>query len=73
MNGSSSGGSGPSPVGRERVAEGRVRDRELAIERGLEAARTVVLCLLPAALRSDWVGLERSTVLFRDPANARHR
>jgi hypothetical protein len=28
------------------------------------------LCLSPAALGSDWVGLERSTVLFRDPANA---
>ena len=63
-------GDGPSPVGRERVAEGRVRDRELAIERGLEASRTLVLCLSPAALGSDWVGLERSTVLFRDPANA---
>jgi len=66
-------GDDPSPVGRERVAEGRVRDRELAIERGLEASRTLVLCLSPAALGSDWVGLERSTVLFRDPANAGRR
>ena len=62
-------GERPSPVRRERVAEGRERDRELAIERGLEAARTLVLCLSPAALGSDWVGQERSTVLFRDPAN----
>jgi hypothetical protein len=31
------------------------------------------LCLSPAALGSDWVGLERSTVLFRDPANAGRR
>ena len=31
------------------------------------------LCLSPAALGSDWVGLERSTVLFRDPANASRR
>jgi hypothetical protein len=46
------------------------RRYDLAIERGLEAARTLVLCLSPAALGSDWVGLERSTVLFRDPANA---
>ena len=45
-------------------------DIYLAIERGLEAARTLVLCLSSAALGSDWVGLERSTVLFRDPANA---
>ena len=71
-------GDGPSPVGRERVAEGRVRDRELAIERGPEASRTLVLCLSSAALGSDWVGLERSNVgrgnlPFRDPANAGRR
>ena len=48
-------------------------DIYLAIERGLEAARTLVLCLSGAALGSDWVGLERSTVLFRDPANAGRR
>ena len=45
-------------------------DIYLAMERGLEALRTLVLCLSPAALESDWAGLERSTVLFRDPANA---
>ena len=32
-----------------------------------------MLCLSPAALGSDWVGLERSTVLFRDPSNAGRR
>jgi WD40 repeat protein/class 3 adenylate cyclase len=48
-------------------------DIYLAIERGLEASRTLVLCLSPAALGTDWVGLERSTVLFRDPANAGRR
>jgi GTPase SAR1 family protein len=32
-----------------------------------------VLCLSAAALGSDWVMLERSTVLFRDPANAGRR
>jgi len=48
-------------------------DIYLAIERGLEASRTLVLCLSPAALGSDWVGLERSTVLFRDPSNAGRR
>jgi tetratricopeptide (TPR) repeat protein len=48
-------------------------DIYLAIERGLEAARTLVLCLSAAALGSEWVGLERSTVLFRDPSNAGRR
>ena len=48
-------------------------DIYLAIERGLEASRVQILCLSPAALGSDWVGLERSTVLFRDPANAGRR
>ena len=71
-------GDAPSPVGRERVAEGRVRERELAIECGLEAAHTLVLCLSPAALGLDWVGLEGSTVgrgnlPFRDRANAGRR
>lgn len=45
----------------------------LAIEHRLETARVQVLCLSPAALGSDWVGLERSTVLFRDPSNAGRR
>nr|VFK19332.1 MAG: PEGA domain-containing protein [Candidatus Kentron sp. LFY] len=48
-------------------------DIYLAIERGLEAARVQVLCLSPAALESDWVALERNTVLFRDPANKHRR
>ncbi len=48
-------------------------DIYLAIERGLEAARVQVLCLSLAALGSDWVTLERSTVLFRDPTNAGRR
>ncbi len=48
-------------------------DIYLAIENGLQTARTLVLCLSPAALASDWVGLERSTVLFRDPSNAGRR
>ena len=41
-------GDGPSPVGRERLAEGWVRGRELPIPRGLEASRTLVLCFFPA-------------------------
>ncbi len=48
-------------------------DIYLAIERGLDAARVQVLCLSPEALASDWVTLERSTVLFRDPTNAGRR
>ncbi len=48
-------------------------DIYLAIERGLEAARVQVLCLSPAALGSEWVTLERSTVLFRDPTNTGRR
>ena len=45
-------------------------DIYLAIECGLVASRTMVFGLFPAALGSDWVGLGRSTVLFRDPSNA---
>lgn len=48
-------------------------DVDLAIEHGLEASRTLVLCMSPAAFGSDQVGLERSTVLFRDPANQDRR
>jgi GTPase SAR1 family protein len=48
-------------------------DIYLAIERGLEAARAQVLCLSPAALGSEWVTLERSTLVFRDPTNADRR
>ena len=48
-------------------------DIYLAIERGLESSRTLVLFLSPAALGSDWVGLERSTALFRDPTNKARR
>lgn len=48
-------------------------DIYLAIERGLEASRIQVLCLSPAALGSEWVALERSTVLFRDPTNVGRR
>jgi tetratricopeptide (TPR) repeat protein len=48
-------------------------DIYLTIERGLGSARTLVLCLSSAALKSDWVGLERSTALFRDPSNLQRR
>lgn len=48
-------------------------DIYLAIERGLEEARVQVLCLSPAALGAEWVTLERSTILFRDPTNQGRR
>ena len=48
-------------------------DIYLVVERGLETSRTLVLCLSSEALGSDWVGLERSTVLFRDPSNKGRR
>jgi hypothetical protein len=53
-------------------------DIYLAIERGWEASRTLVLCLSPAALGSYWLGPEGSTVgrsnlPFRDPASAGRR
>jgi hypothetical protein len=48
-------------------------DIYLSIERGLASARTLVLCMSPAAFGSDWVSLERSTVLFRDPGNDTRR
>jgi small GTP-binding protein len=47
-------------------------DIYLANELGLEAARALVLCLSPVAL-AEWATLERSTALFRDPANAGRR
>src|SRR5262245_20021185 len=45
----------------------------VTIERGLEVSRTLLLCLSPAALESDWVRLEHSTALFRDPLNTERR
>jgi hypothetical protein len=48
-------------------------DIYLAIEKGLETSRTLVLCMSPAAFKSDWVDLERSTGVFRDPANRNRR
>jgi hypothetical protein len=45
----------------------------LKIEAGLESSRALVLCMSAAALGSDWVSLERTTALFRDPSNRRRR
>ena len=45
----------------------------VAIQRGLEEARVLLLCLSPNALGSKWVQMEHHTVLFRDPANSSRR
>jgi WD40 repeat protein len=48
-------------------------DIYLAVERGLAESRVQLLCLSQAALDSNWVTMERNTVLFRDPCNAGRR
>ena len=47
-------------------------DIPLELEQGLQHSRYVGLVLSPESLASDWVVLERSTAIFRDPA-ARQR
>lgn len=47
-------------------------DIPLELEQGLQNSRHVGLVLSPESLASDWVVLERSTAIFRDPA-ARQR
>jgi len=48
-------------------------DIYLAIERGLDTARVLILCLSRAAIDSGWVSAERSTALFSDPTNEGRR
>ena len=43
------------------------------IEEGLSQSRVLVLCLSREAMQSDWVRLERQTILFRDPMNKQRR
>ncbi len=45
----------------------------LKVDEGLEQSRVLVLCISPAALKSGWVDLERSTAVHRDPANEGRR
>ncbi len=61
------------PRVRELAEDLRAAGLRVATEHGLDDARAQVLCLSPAALGSEWVTLERSTVLFRDPTNAGRR
>src|SRR4028118_1503772 len=57
-----------------RLAEDlRTAGLRVSIDHGLAAARVQVLCLSPAALESEWVTLERSTVPFRDPSSVGRR
>jgi CheY-like chemotaxis protein len=44
-----------------------------SIEEGLQNSRTLVLLMSKAAFASDWVALERHTLLFRDPTNRNRR
>ncbi len=45
----------------------------LKVDEGLDHSRVLVLCLSPNALESNWVGLERSTAIHRDPSNEGRR
>jgi len=45
----------------------------LRIEEGLERSRTLVLVMSANAFASEWVTLERHTVMFRDPTNQQRR
>ncbi len=45
----------------------------LKVDEGLEQSRVLLLCISPHALASDWVGLEQSTSIHRDPANLGRR
>nr|VFJ73439.1 MAG: WD40 repeat [Candidatus Kentron sp. FW] len=45
----------------------------LKIQRGVENARTLVMCMSPAYFDSEWGKLEHHSILFRDPTNAQRR
>ena len=45
----------------------------LKVDEGLEQSRVLLLCLSPNALASNWVALERSTAIHRDPSNLGRR
>lgn len=48
-------------------------DIYLKIEEGLETSRNLLLCMSSNCFKSDWVSLELSTVIFRDPVNRNRR
>jgi WD40 repeat protein/GTPase SAR1 family protein len=45
----------------------------LKVDEGLEQSRVLLLCISPNALASNWVALERSTAIHRDPSNEGRR
>jgi hypothetical protein len=45
----------------------------LKVDEGLEQSRVLLLCMSPNALASNWVALERSTAIHRDPSNEGRR
>jgi hypothetical protein len=45
----------------------------LAIEEGLQSSRTLILLMSAASVGSEWVSVERHTILFRDPTNQQRR
>jgi len=45
----------------------------IKVERGLEQSRALILVMSANAFASEWVTLERHTVMFRDPTNAQRR
>ena len=45
----------------------------IAIEQGLKVSRCLLLCMSRTAFNCDWVKLESSTALFRDPVNRTRR
>ncbi|MDX6382539.1 MAG: hypothetical protein QOK48_112 [Blastocatellia bacterium] len=45
----------------------------LKVNEGLNQSRVLLLCISPNALASNWVALERSTAIHRDPSNKGRR
>src|SRR5258706_2840108 len=45
----------------------------LKVDEGLDQSRVLLLCISPNALASNWVALERSTAIHRDPSNQGRR
>src|SRR5687768_14576905 len=45
----------------------------LKVDEGLEHSRVLLLCMSANALASNWVALERSTAIHRDPSNEGRR
>lgn len=43
-----------------------------AVEEGVDGSRTMILCLSPNFLASEWTSAERSAMQFADPANRSH-